>query len=134
MNTAKLENGRIVGSFEYIEKENTSSKDLPYMKEFVPLDIEAHKVDLFLKKSDNSKNNSKESSRSNSRTDTRPTPSSSKTHVNEIPRNKNKHTDLPNTTYSSSSLKSTSKNNKNSKNNNRSNNSDNSSSRPRSRN
>lgn len=136
--TAKFENGRLVGAFEYIEKEATSSKDLPYMKEFVPLDIEAHKVDLFLKKSDSnyfdSKNNSKESSRSNSRTDNRPaTSSSSKMHVN-----KNKHTDTNTTTYSSSSssLKtssSTSKNNRNSKNN-RSNNSDNSSSRPRSRN
>merc|ERR1712226_435060 len=49
--TKKFENGRLVRTFEYIEKENTSSKDLHYMKEFVPLDIEEHKVNLSLEKS-----------------------------------------------------------------------------------
>lgn len=68
LTNAKIENGRLTGSFEYIEKEATSSKNLPYMQEFVPIDIEEHKVNLFLKKSD-SKNSSIDSSRSNSRTE-----------------------------------------------------------------
>jgi len=70
INNAKLENGRLTGTFEYLEKEATSSKNLPYMQEFVPLDIEEHKVNLFLKKSD-SKNSSIDSSRSNSRTESK---------------------------------------------------------------
>jgi len=70
MENAKIENGRLTGTFEYIEKEATSSKNLPYMLEFVPLDIEEHKVNLFLKKSD-SKNSSIDSSRSNSRTESK---------------------------------------------------------------
>merc|ERR1712071_720107 len=70
INNAKLENGRLTGTFEYLEKEATSSKNLPYMQEFAPLDIEEHKVNLFLKKSD-SKNSSIDSSRSNSRTESK---------------------------------------------------------------